>query len=758
MSWTLLGGIILIAVIVTLMRSSRRASPPTPPVEAPAPAAASSTPDQASAQVRVFVHRGALVEGLCARVRGAPVVMAEHAALLDDSRLLAVVVLEGKNDQLLPVTSAVLAAQDDPTAAGEAFVRTANDELEALPFTWTQRAPGCFACAAPDDRAPARLLRTARFAELPFADRAVAMVPALDTLLVADGADDAALAAMLDAAEPGFPGPKWFTLAALEWQDGAWRHTLPGKDPALRQRFQAALSRSVLIEFQDAAVTCDFPLARACVVDGVVVTTWVATTSVVVPDRYVGDLGELHLVDPRRPGEVVSVNCDLVDEFLLRLLREQHLGYSVLDAKLFPPPEVLALLERIDDTDASTQVTLSGAQARPLLEQVGGLVLPGCGGSAPQVWLTDGRWTSVAVADQDALVAALPGPVQAWTKQVAAHVQRRDAAAPRKERLAALEAAVPGVKALLQESRHADALARIEELYALHGFEPGLLDAAVGLAATLQRPDAVRTWCRRGLEHQPLNQSWRGHLMQLQLQEAAVKAPMAQLTAAQLDEAGPRGALMPVLRPPGHGAQQRELLEAMAASRGVPKDKLLVQEPLRWPLARGIEVELVYDGGKTMRPLSMMDAAGGLAGELKAVALANLEAASGGAIPRQEGAAIANWPDGFAASRLLLKWSDLDWAGEAPQGPLVAMTPLYDSFVVARADEPAALERMMREAETAVAKADQAWRSMLTALPWRLEDDRWVPHEFEAGSPLAARVAKLEEAIAKARRTSVISR
>jgi hypothetical protein len=207
---------------------------------------------------------------------------------------------------------------------------------------------------------------------------------------------------------------------------------------------------------------------------------------------------------------------------------------------------------------------------------------------------------------------------------------------------------------------------------------------------------------------------------------------------------------MPVLRPAGHADQQRARWQLALAQQGVTGN-VITQEPLRWAVGWGLELELVYDSGKTMRPLSMFDAAGSAAAELKKVALANLFAASGGGLPVKDGAWIADWRDGFAASRLLLPWSALHWADEPAPRPLLALTPLYDSFLVAPADDATALERIMREAEEAIDGAGDGWRSMLTAKPWRLEGDTWVPCELAADHPLAPRVAKLEAAIAAAR-------
>jgi hypothetical protein len=315
----------------------------------------------AAGRVRFIVHRTTFLQGCDAQLEGTLVQVEAHHQLFGETRLDAAVVLEGQTDQSVTFLTDVSIAKvleakhlESPTAEQtmrEAMVRRANAELAALPFEWAELTPGVFACCSADQRAADRLLRTEVFSTLPFPrDRAVVMVPDLDTVLVADATDDAALAAMLDAAVARFTGDHWLTLDTLGWVDDGWHDLTPGADEALQERFERAQRRGQLTAFHDLAATCDFPPARSSVVGPLLWTTWVAGTTVVVPDRFDGDIDGLRLVDPRDEVEALLRGAQ-VDAFLSRTRRDAFLGHSIVDQKCFPPAQVRAVLAAIDEVE-----------------------------------------------------------------------------------------------------------------------------------------------------------------------------------------------------------------------------------------------------------------------------------------------------------------------------------------------------------------------------------------------------------------------
>lgn len=745
-------------VLMWVGRRAQHADDSTPPKEETRPPPQERPGDEAKTVARHYVHRSSVILGLDASVKGVALARVAHEQLLELTDLDVMVVLEDPtrpDGALLPVTDALNAEgiADHELQAG--LLRAADAELAALPFSWVTRAAGVVACESSDGRAPARLLRLELFVQLPFPrERAVVMVPTLDCLVVADAERPAALEAMVNEAEARFTGAHWFSLTPLRWDGAHWRPGFPETSEDLRRRMMKLAGRGVLVDFRDAMEGAVFPAARTAVVGPFVNATWLEGTSVVVPQMR--GTAMLSLIENRDEAAEVSLTGDLAAALVECVEREGHPSFPVLDEALFPPHEVLAFLETFDDAERQF-LEWSPDEVLAALKRDGGLVFPL---EQPMVLFADGRSVTLSGdVDLEALVRAMPGPeLRVWSERVRTHQLERAGAA------AALLKALTLAKNVSEDGDARETLATLEAAHALAPLQGPVMAAAVELALKTEDRDLIRTWVRRGVKEQPLNQAWRAALTALQFSgahrdELAAKKPFdaaswSTTQSTKFDEAGPRATLMPVLRPPGHTERTQARMRELALRNGASPESILIQDPQRWPFARGLEIELVYDLGRKMQPLSTMDATGGLATELKDVALLNLFAASAGSIPERDGAWFPDWTDGFAASRLLLEWDALDWMADASR-PLdvIAFTPVYDSFLVAPANDAKALEAVVREAEQMVERAEAGWRTLLTGLPWRYDpgQEKWVEHTFPATHPLAARVAALEEKVVAAR-------
>lgn len=753
--------VVVFVVGLVLMWAGRRAQhadDSTPPKEESRPPVDEPKSDEAKTVPRHYVHRSSVILNLDAHVEGVVLAREEHEQVLEATDFDVMLVLEDpsrRDGALLPVTDAFNAEgiADDELQAG--LLKAADAELAALPFSWVTRAPGVVACDSSDGRAPARLLRLEMFLHLPFPrERAVVMVPTLDGLLVADAENPSALEAMVNEAETRFTGPHWFSLTPLNWDGTRWRPGFPVTIETLRARMMRLAGKGVLVDFRDAMEGAAFPAARTAVVGPFVNATWLEGTSVVVPQQR--GTAMLSLIEDRDDAAEVSLTGDVAAALVECVEREGHPSFPVLDETLFPPHEVLTFLETFDDADRRF-LEWSPDEVFAALKKESGLVFPL---EQPLVLFADGRAVTLSgEADVDALVRAMSdAAMRAWSERVVEHQVRR-ADAP-----AALLSALTVAKDVSEDGDTGETLAALEAAHALSPLQGSVMAAAVELALKTEDRELIRTWVRRGVKEQPLNQAWRAALTALQFSgahrdELAAKKPFdaaswSTTQSTQFDEAGPRATLMPVLRPPGHTERTQARMRELALRNGASPESILIQDPQRWPFARGLEIELVYDLGRKMQPLSTMDATGGLASELKDVALLNLFAASAGSIPERDGAWFPDWTDGFAASRLLLEWDALDWmADESRPLDVIAFTPVYDSFLVAPADDAKALEAVVREAEQMVERAESGWRTLLTGLPWRYdaEQEKWVEHTFPATHPLAARVAALEAKLVAAR-------
>jgi tetratricopeptide (TPR) repeat protein len=191
-----------------------------------------------------------------------------------------------------------------------------------------------------------------------------------------------------------------------------------------------------------------------------------------------------------------------------------------------------------------------------------------------------------------------------------------------------------------------------------------------------------------------------------------------------LAEAGKRSALMAVLRPPGYAKGSQRNWQTIANVNGVT-EKIVVPERMTFPLADGIEIELVYDTGETMLPILAHQAAGNQAHTLKRAAIANLEAASmRPLVVAAQNVWVGNYADGFAASRLLVPGI----ARALGSGPLAAFTPTYNCFIVARADDPSALAKAVELSREAAGRIREqyGYREALTHKPWILCETGWT--------------------------------
>ncbi len=744
--------LLVIAGVMVFVGLRARSSPEREESEAPdAPAKPEADPKNLTPDdTRYFVHRSPIVLSLDAHVKGVAVTRPAHEALLEHTGFDVLSVLERDGGALIPVTTALVEDSEPTSEVFVQFLDKADAELAALPFTWKAQPGGFFLSEANDLRAAARLLRIDAFTHLPFPrSRMLVMIPDQHTLLAADGGNAAALAALLDEALARYDGEHWFSLDPLTWEDDAWCQDLPVSMPdALRKRFVEAFVGGVLRDFRDATAQTTFPPARLSRVGVTIAVQWREHTTVVTPNFY-GSRAWLLLAEKSfEDVRAISLRAQRCAAFVSRVQREGHVAFPVLDGRRFPPSAVLDVLEKIDEAEEGEPIELPLTQTLAEMKKFGAVVLPAIDDEPIEVWLGDGRRIVFHEHEHEQeLVAALEPAVRAWSALL---IARRDDDLDGALLAKALVDSM-AIAALANEGKHREALVRLEGLAAsLPELPAQLLEFGVSTALELKDPSLIGTWCRRGLAEQPFNRAWHAALVANQVQQAAEKKPQ---TTTTVDESGPRAALMPVLRPPGHSERQHARYREAFAETGAPEGKLLIQEPLRWPLARGLELELVYDQGASMQPLNMLDAAGSLAEELKDIALANLEAASGGPMPLKDGAWIADWTDGFAASRLLLDWEEIDWLhDEARPTDVIAFTPVYDSFLVAPANDARALERAVTEAEALVEKSTLGWRELLTALPWRFDGTAWMPHEFPAHLPIAQRVAKLEARLLEKRK------
>lgn len=701
--------------------------------------------------VRCLVHRVSLIDRLEDEADGMALVDDAHEALLAETDLSVLVVMEDPNDRggaLRVATESMSLPQLPAERLREVMLDNARSEVEALPTAWVERVPGVWACASSDGRAAVRLLSPKHFASLPIPlERAVVMAPTQDLLLVIDRERAASWGPLCDEAEKAWPDADWFTLTSYSWSGTAWRNFLehdPAEkalSPEVRSRLTALEIRGVTQDFRDAAESFDFPPVRLSSMGAQLVGTWLEGTSVSVPSMR--PFSALRLVTsscevgPTLRGEVAV-------GFMGGVTRYVGNCFWVLDEARFPPPEVRAFLEAFCRLPAQASSSLPSAAACDLMRGHDTLVLFGF---EPLVLFADGRVVKVEEGEDDELEPApllkamKSAALRAWAERVLegeSNLGREAEVTVRTlQRLAdAVEAGGSAKRAALQA---------LEKPFAEGLLRERAMVAAVEVALSTEDRALATLWLRRGVKERPLDQRWRTTLTGLQF--ASLTEPEAQLQGNQIDELGARACLMPVLRPPGHAERAEAELRELARRQGGDPSKLVLPDPLRWPVGRGIEFELVYDLGKKMQPLSMLHAAGGLATELKRVALLNLESASGGGLPQRDGAWVADWTDGFAASRLLLPWPSLDWStAEQRTLDVLAFTPVYDGFVVAPAGDERALDAALREAERLIDEANQPQRQLLTALPWRYDAQKraWVEHELAASHPLASRVQALE--------------
>lgn len=749
--------VFVVGVLLMWVGSRARTSddPPAPEKEAPPPGdekGKHSVP-------RHYVHRSTMMRELESHVPGVPLGREAHLDVLAETDLDVFVAAEDPSEtsgSIFVVTDEMSHEGMEPAEFQDAMLANADRELAALPFVWTERLPGFLTCETTDGRAAARLLRVEMFERLPFSrERALVMVPDLDAVLVADRENEPAVLELLKVAEARFAGKHWFTLTAFSWTGEGWRpaHSARRADQAplsqaVLDRLLPLVARGVLQDFRDATAAPLFPPARTARLATLINATWLEGTSVIVP--HMSSHAMLTLV--ARDESTASLVGETAAAFVECVEREGHSGLQVLEGSQFPPREVIEFLDQHGDADEQP-MELSQHDVMAEMKKASALVLF----SEPVfVLFADGRTVTVSddEVDADALLEAMSNPAfAAWGQRVLEH--RGFLAVEPTLTAAAVVIARKALEGGEAEARVA--LAALEKAHATAPLRGDAMAGAVELALKTEDSELIRAWVRRGVKEQPLNQVWHLTLAALQFSAARkvdddAKKPFdaASWTSSQLtqfDEAGPRAALMPVLRPPGHTARAQAQMRELARQNGGGAQNLLIQDPQRWPFARGLEIELVYDFGKKMQPLTSMDATGGLAAELKDVAVLNLLAASAGVMPTREGAWFPDWTDGFAASRLLVPWEELDWsADEERTADVLAFTPVYDSFLVAPVSDAAALEAVLREAEQMVERADVPWRTLLTGLPWRHDagQEKWVEYTFPATHPLSARVAALE--------------
>ncbi|MDP3153049.1 MAG: tetratricopeptide repeat protein [Archangium sp.] len=694
----------------------------------------------------------------------------------------------------------------------------ARRETDFLPL-----GPGLFMCRTRDRLAPSRLLLHDRFLALGLGGAPVAIAPDEHVLVVADGADEAALSKLLTLAGQHFSGKEYRSLIPVVLEDGEWSDWEP--TPALMTRVRDMRAQTILKDFLAlgrGGISTE-PCAHAAQTKDGLIAAWVEGTEVLLPkcDRLV-------LFDATESGPLHRV--ELGPEFL-QILTFMHAERVPFIRRALPAqfPSKYARQFLINHAgqpkhapNASTpgfdEVLTSAARPGGVLLSTGDEVLENADELDAQAMLPDGRVRKLTQAELEKLITVLPPSENARLEQQWLH--ELDEAPPSLTPeevvligswiLGGSEAGTPeqlamGARfalALQAEDRNEEARKLLEQVVSQEptnaGFHTQLgvvllaegdrakarehFDRAIALDPTSAMPFAHRaeSWLEEleyekaqsdtaraaelataaddfvsalhvGLLEQALEQA-------TQSEEAASERPESKSDVSDpslLVESGQRAALMPVLRPASYRHGSALNVRAMMATNGLGDAKVVTQEPLSWPLEDGIVTELVYDYGTRMVPLTMREAAGNLAHELKRIALTNLEAASIEPLEvMAPGVWRAGWIDGFRASRLLTPQL-VHALGE--QGPLIAFTPRYDTFILARRDDPAAVTKALELANEDVEELrdEYAWREALTATPWLLTEKGWTPWKVSENHSQYATFKALDQRLELARTASL---
>jgi hypothetical protein len=213
--------------------------------------------------------------------------------------------------------------------------------------------------------------------------------------------------------------------------------------------------------------------------------------------------------------------------------------------------------------------------------------------------------------------------------------------------------------------------------------------------------------------------------------------------------------LFPVLRPPGYDAAWQEQARGMAGDLAKTHD-IKMPTPVRRPFQAGISADLVADTPNTMVPMSSENVPEGLRDTAWETALLNLRAASVGAMEElSPGTLHAAWRDGYQASRLLVPGV---LTRAKVKGRHLVFVPSINRMWVTGEEDAAGMARVL-DAMDAWMRSEEAnhayqWRTLLSAVPWVIHDNKVEPWKVPSGHPLAERMASMETTLLRRREAS----
>lgn len=216
--------------------------------------------------------------------------------------------------------------------------------------------------------------------------------------------------------------------------------------------------------------------------------------------------------------------------------------------------------------------------------------------------------------------------------------------------------------------------------------------------------------------------------------------------------------LFPLVRPPHYNEAQQQNELGMVQGMSLEGNPQVVHSSR---VARsgpeGLQFELVSDAGNRVMPLDGRMFEGELRELAWTTALLNLKAASLSPPHRRgEGWYEGPWHDDFDASRLLLLPAIA--RGCRVKGEPLVFAPTVGRTWVVGSDDVEAMRAVIDAIEAHLGSEETVspyqFRQLLFGWPWVVRGEGAVRWDVPAGHPLSARIAKLDEALARRRRDS----
>ncbi len=615
----------------------------------------------------------------------------------------------------------------------EAFVRATENAHERLQ-TVGQR-DGVFLWEG--FHAPAMLVMAPIFrAHLPLKGAPVLMLPNEQTALLAGADDPHALASMLELALDVHGSSEDFvSLRAVTWTDDKLpTEWFPEEDHPLADRFRAARSRTVMHEVEglhhlhgaEAA-----PLAHLAPMPaekgGQLIASWMREANVVLPAA----------VD-----RVVLIDTD--DEPLPRV--EVELATLL---EIFPHAfEPIACGE---DTEQPPEVD----EAK--LVRTRGVLFPTLGEKRFLV----ARQALLDAAPEAAELREVP------TREVLAAWDAGDALIARPEGDDVLVVAADGRFAFVPTADFGDRMSTRPAADRQRFAQGHLVNALLSAMFAAADPDAVEDESTEDAAPAPpveeFAPSTRPRLLssndlRRQREEGKEESLAEQLLQHALASAEP-SKLFPVVRPPQYDEAQRRNELGMAQGLAVGEDVQIVHSSrVSRPGPEGLQFELVSDARDRVRPLDGNVFRDELAAMAWNTAMLNLKAASlSPPHQRGDGWYEGPWHDDFDASRLLLQPA-LARVCRVKGEPLVFAPTVGRTWVVGSEDVEAmgavldAIEAHLGSGDTTT---PYQFRQLLFGWPWVVRGEQVERWAVPSTHPLSARIARLDEMLAKRRRDSM---